>query len=188
MDDFTPYIVLITGTTPYIWELAAIKLKMKELLEKYANDSFGNLEIPETDEKKQQLAREVFGKNLVSVLDGWLEIAFDFVDNPEPKEPFQRENEFSRRDKAFRENFKNLDSQTKEKIKELISDTATGILFSTLVSFDQFDYGQLKITLSPKTIDNLDEEWIITDEDIDLHDELDGWVENYSKQVKNKAT
>ena len=161
---------------------------MKELLVKYAKDRFGNLETPETDAEKQKLAREVFGKNLVDVLDGWLEVAFDLIDNLEPDEPFPRENESSRRDKAFRETFRKLDSQTKEKIKGLITDTATGILFSTLVSFDQFDYGQLKLSLSPKTIDNLDEEWIITDEKLDLHDELDEWIENYSKKVKNNAT
>lgn len=163
---------------------------MKELLDKYAQDRFGNLESPETDEEKQQLAREVFGKNLVNILDGWLGTAFDLVDNPEHEEPFQRENELSRKDKAFRETFKNLDSQTKEKIKELITDTATGLLFSTLVSFDQFDYGQIKITLSPKKIDNLKEVWQITNTNgmLDLHDELDKWIENYSKKVKNNAT
>ena len=157
---------------------------MKEILDKYAKDRFGNLESPETDDEKQQLAREVFGKNLISILDVWLEAAFDFVDNPKPHEPYQRENELSRRDKAFREIFIYLDSQTKEKIKELITDTATGILFSTLVSFDQFDYGELKITLKPKTTDSLEEEWVITNENLDLHDELDEWVENYSNQVK----
>ena len=157
---------------------------MKELIDKYVKDIFGNLEIPETEEEKKQLAREVFGKNLVNILDGWLEVAFDFVDNPKPEEPFIRENESSRRDKAFRNTFKNLDAQTKEKIKELITDTATGLLFSTLVSFDQFDYGLLKITLSPKTADNLDEKWSITEEGLNLHDELDEWIENYSNQEK----
>lgn len=161
---------------------------MKELIDKYAKDKFGNLAIPETEEEKEQLARAVFGKNLVNVLDGWLEAAFDFVDNPEPIEPFIRENESSRKDKAFRNTFKNLDSQTKEKIKELITETATGLLFSTLVSFDQFDYGQLKMALSPKTTDNLEEEWNITGEGLDLHDELDEWIETYSNQIKNNAT
>ncbi|MFB9865494.1 hypothetical protein [Rufibacter immobilis] len=163
---------------------------MKELLGKYAQDRFGNLKSPESDEEKQQLAREVFGKNLVSILDDWLGTAFDLVDNSEPIEPLVRANESSRKDIAFRETFKKLDSQTKEKIKELVTDTATGLLFSTLVSFDQFDYGQLKITLSPKKIDNLKEEWQITNTEgmLDLHDELDKWIENYSKKVKNNAT
>jgi hypothetical protein len=159
---------------------------MKELLDKYARDKFGNLEIPESEEQKKQLAREVFGKNLVNILDGWIADAFDLVDNPEPQEPFTRDNAASRKDKTFRNTFQNLDSHSKEKIKELIADTATGILFSTLVSFDQFDYGQLKITLTPKTTGNLKEEWQITNtkEMLDLHDKLDEWIENYSKQIK----
>ena len=157
---------------------------MKELLDKYAKDKFGNLKLPENDEDKSKLAREVFGRDLVNVLDGWLNVAFDFVDNPKPVEPYIRENDLSIKDKAYRETFIKLDSETKTKIKELVTDTAVGILFNTLVSFDQFDYGQLKISLIPKTIDNLEEEWIITDKHQDLHDQLDEWVENYSKKVK----
>jgi hypothetical protein len=91
---------------------------MKELIEKYVVDKFGNIDIPESEEEKQKLARALLGISLISNLDNWLSSAFDVVDNPEPETPFTRENAASKKDKTFRTAFASLDSEVKEKIKE----------------------------------------------------------------------
>ncbi|MBC5994345.1 hypothetical protein [Pontibacter cellulosilyticus] len=161
---------------------------MKELIEKYVVDKFGNIEIPESEEEKQKLARALLGVSLISNLDYWLDNAFDLVSNPEREKPFTRENAASKKDKAFRAAFTNLDDEVKEKIKQLIADTTTGLLFSHLVSFDQFDFGELQIKLTPKTLHGVTEELTITKKWEDLHDELPEWMENFSKhqeQLKN---
>lgn len=160
---------------------------MKELIEKYVVDKFGNIEIPESEEEKQRLARALLGISLISNLDYWLDNAFDLINNAERAEPFIRENAASKKDKAFRAAFANLEGEVKEKIKQLIADTTTGVLFSTLVSFDQFDFGELQIKLVPKTLDGQTEELDVTNKE-DLHDELPEWLENFSKhqeQLKN---
>jgi alkanesulfonate monooxygenase SsuD/methylene tetrahydromethanopterin reductase-like flavin-dependent oxidoreductase (luciferase family) len=154
---------------------------MKELIEKYVVDKFGNIDIPESEEEKQKLARALLGISLISNLDNWLSSAFDVVDNPEPETPFTRENAASKKDKAFRTAFASLDSEVKEKIKKLIADTTTGVLFSTLVSVDQFDFGELQIKLVPKTLSGATEEWSVTNKQEDLHDELPEWIENFSR-------
>lgn len=164
---------------------------MKELIEKYVVDKFGNINIPESEEEKQKLARALLGISLINNLDSWLNSAFDLVDNPEPDIPFTRENAASKKDKAFRAAFANLDDEAKEKIKQLVADTTTGLLFSSLVSFDQFDFGALQIKLVPKTPKQETEELNITNQQEDLHDELPEWIENFSKyqeQLKNQTT
>lgn len=154
---------------------------MKELIEKYVVDKSGNIEIPESEEEKQKLARALLGNSLINNLDYWLDNAFDLVNNPEREEPFIRENAASKKDKAFRAAFANLDDEVKEKIKQLIADTTTGVLFSTLVSFDQFDFGELQIKLVPKTLNSKTEELTIINKKEDLHDELPEWIDTFSR-------
>jgi hypothetical protein len=161
---------------------------MKELIEKYVVDKFGNIEIPGLEEEKQDLARALLGISLISSLDNWLSSAFDLVDNPKRDKPFIRDNVVSKKDKAYRAAFANLDNVVKEKIKQLIADTATGVMFSTLVTFDQFDFGELQIKLVPKTLNGEKEELDLNKKCEDLHDELPEWIENFSRykeQLKN---
>lgn len=161
---------------------------MKELIEKYVVDRFGNINIPESEEEKQKLARALLGISLINNLDSWLRSAFDLVDNPEPEIPFSRENAASRKDKEYRATLANLDDEVKEKIKQLIGDITTGILFSFLVSMDQFDFGELQIKLIPKTSNEEAKELNVSNKQKDLHDELPEWIGNFSKyreQLKN---
>ncbi len=154
---------------------------MKELIEKYVADKFGNINIPESEEEKQKLARALLGISLISNLDNWLSSAFNLVDNPEPETPFSRENAASKKDIAFRMAFASLDNEGKDKIKKLIADTTTGMLFSTLISVDQFDFGELQIKLVPKKLSGATEEWSVTNKLEDLHDELPEWIESFSR-------
>ncbi|GEO03905.1 hypothetical protein AAE02nite_15690 [Adhaeribacter aerolatus] len=157
---------------------------MIELIEKYVVDGFGNINLPESEDEKRKLARALLGLSLIGNLDNWLNNAFDLIDNHEPEEPFLRENALSRKDKAFRLAFAHLDNAVKEKIKEIIIDTASGVLFSSLVTFDQFEYGDICISLRPKTLDGKSEALDISDKWEDLHDELPEWIENFSNYRK----
>ena len=151
---------------------------MREIIDKYLKSKFGDIDIPSDNAEKQQLARALFGLSIVENLDYWLNLANDYVDNEKPDEPFARENAFSQRDKHFRNALAKLDNDTKKVIKELICSTSTGIIFSLLTNLDQFDYGKLKLSLTPKSRQNLEIE--ISSED-ELHDDLAVWIDSFSK-------
>jgi len=151
---------------------------MCEIVNKYLKTKFGDIDIPSDNAEKQQLARALFGLSIVDKLDHWLHVANDYVDNEKPTEPFERDNEFSQRDEHFRNAFAKLDNDTKKAIKELISSTSTGIIFSLLTNLDQFDYGKLKLSLTPKSRQDLEIE--ISSED-ELHDDLAVWIDSFSK-------
>lgn len=154
---------------------------MKELLEQYVVDKFGNISIPKSNEEKTKLARALLGLSLIRNLDNWLSSSFDLIDKPEPEVPFRRENALSKKDRAYREAFANLDDEVKAKIKQLIYETTTGVLFSSLITFDQFDFGDLNIKLTPKTSTGTTEELDVISPKEDLHDEFSDWIENFSK-------
>ena len=154
---------------------------MQDIINKYVADEFGHITIPKTEEEKLALVRALLGFSLISNLDNWLSDAFDLIDNSEPAEPFVRENETSRKDKALRTAFAGLDNEVKEKIKQLVIDTGTEVLFSSLVSLDQFDFGEISFKVRPKTLDESNEVLEISKKWQDLHDELPEWIENFSK-------
>ena len=94
---------------------------MQDIIKKYLKTDFGDLEIPDSDQEKLKLARALLGSSIVHGLDYWLDIAKDYVENKDPKEPFLRDNEFSRKDKTFRDTFSKLDKETKEVIIKLVN-------------------------------------------------------------------
>ena len=152
---------------------------MQNLIEKYLVSNFGDIVIPENEDDKVKLARALLGLSIISNLDYWLDHAKDYLDNDQPKEPFIRNNELSRQDKIFRETFSKLDNETKTVILKLINSTATGVVFSMLTSFDQFDFGELILSLKPKAVDKT--EIKISSDLEDLHDELSEWIYTFSK-------
>jgi hypothetical protein len=156
---------------------------MQNLIDKYLISNLGDIVIPEDEDEKIKLARALLGLSIISNLDYWLDHAKDYFDNDQPKEPFIRNNELSRQDKTFRETFSKLDNETKVVILKLINSTATGVLFSMLTSFDQFDFGELILSLKPKAIDKT--EIKISSDLEDLHDELSEWIYTFSKFKDN---
>ena len=152
---------------------------MQDIIKKYLKTDFGDLEIPDSDQEKLKLARALLGSSIVHGLDYWLDIAKDYVENKDPKEPFLRDNEFSRKDKTFRDTFSKLDKETKEVIIKLVNSTATGIVFSLLTSLDQFDYGDLTLSLKPKSAEPT--EIKISSDTEGLHDNLSEWIYTFSK-------
>ncbi len=152
---------------------------MQNLIAKYLTSEFGDIEIPNDEEEKIKLARALVGLSIVNRLDYWLDYAKDYIDNDKPKKPFLRDNELSRKDKFFRDTFSKLDNETKEAVLKLIHSTVTGVVFSMLTNFDQFDFGELILSLKPKSVDKTEIK-ISSDLD-DLHDELSEWIYTFSK-------
>ena len=152
---------------------------MDDIIRKYLKSDFGDIEVPTDEEEKIKLARTLFGSSITNTLDYWIDYAKDLIDNDNPKEPFIRDNEVSRKDKHFRDTLSKLDNETKKIIIKLINSTATGIVFSLLTNFDQFDFGELTISLKPKADDKT--EIKISSDMEDLHDELSEWIYTFSK-------
>ena len=152
---------------------------MRDLIEKYLKSEFGDIDLPADSEERIRLARTLLGRTIVNILDYWLDWAKDYIENSEPKEPFTRDNEFSRKDKLFRDTLSPLDPETKEIVLKLINSVATGIFFGMLTKFDQFRFGELILSLRPKTDDKT--EIKITSDAEDLHDELSEWIYAFSK-------
>ena len=152
---------------------------MDDIIKKYLKTQFGEIEVPIDSQEKIELARALLGSSIVEHLDYWLDYAKDLVENKETKEPFSRVNEYTRKDKSFRDTFSKLDQATKAEIIKLINTTATGIVFSLLVNFDQFDFGELILSLKPKS--TIKTEIKISSDTAALHDELTQWIFTFSK-------
>jgi hypothetical protein len=152
---------------------------MHDIINKYLKSNFGDIEVPSDEEEKIKLARTLFGVSIVNALDYWLDYAKDLIDNDNPEEPVIRDNELSRKDKLFRDTFSKLDNETKKIIIKLINSITTGIVFSMLTNFDQFDFGELILFLKPKATDKT--EIKISSDLENLHDELSEWIYAFSK-------
>ena len=90
----------------------------------------GNIEIPDNE---NEIVNLFLGKLIVGKIDYWLERSFDFIDNENPKKPFEREwSEVAKQDKAYRTSFSQLDSETKVQLKKLLRQSIEGVTFSIL--------------------------------------------------------
>ncbi len=152
---------------------------MNTPIDPYLADQFGTLNVPEDSQEKYTMARTLLGYSLVNELDYWLEAAKDKMENPLPTAPYIRDNAFSRKDRYFRDAFANMDPASKKVAMQLLQTTITGILFGVLTNFDQFDFGELSISLLPKSSQSSPIE--ITSPTEELHDELSYWIHSFSK-------
>lgn len=133
---------------------------------------------PENEMDRKQLATLLFGTAFIESLDSWINLASDHVNQSNPEKPFVRRNEVYRRNKAYREIFSQLTDQQKDMVMKLIRDVASGVLFSTLVHFDQFYQAEVEITV----VDSKSKERvIIAPEGDDLHDQYFDWIKRFSQ-------
>lgn len=163
---------------------------VKDLLEKYVIDDYGHVQVPEDINDRNELGKALFGASLIHALDFWLNDANDLIENPQPAEPYLRKNEAYRIDKSFRETLSTLSEEQKNIIKKLIQRTATGLLFNILVDLDQFDYGQIKMQIKPKQLDNSETELNVLPTKFQIHDELNEWIfylSKYSNELVEKV-
>lgn len=156
---------------------------MQELLKKYIVDDFGVIKLPKDNSEQKALAKILFGQSIVNNIDYWIKYTFDFIENAEPNTPFPRENALSKKDKLYRQAFSKLTTEAKDKIKQLMGEALTGVIFSLLTNIDQFDFGELEITLKPKTKESeeVEIELAKSNEIDNLHNDLFEWIYHFSK-------
>lgn len=146
----------------------------------------GSVLWPDDLEEQIYLARAILGRELIAVFDLWIEHANDLIENPEPKKPFLRPNKAYREDAYFRNNLGTLEPKQKKAVRDLIRTTVSGVLFSTLVTLDQGDYGKYDLLLKPFSekpfiSEKTDGISLFTNLPDELHDELNDWIISFSK-------
>ena len=152
---------------------------MDTLIDPYLADQYGTLNVPENPKERYTMARALPGYSFVNSLDHCLEAARDKMENPLPATPYIRDNAFSRKDRYFREAFANMDPASKKVAMEILQTTVTSLLFDIPTNFDQFDFGELSISLLPKSSQPSPIE--LTSPTKELHDELSYWIYSFSK-------
>ena len=135
---------------------------------------------PEKSEERSELARVLYGKQLIATFDYWFNHAIDLIENPQPKKSFHRKNEAYKRDRYFRDRLSTLSNEQKQTVRNLVREVAHGILFGMLVDIDQSNYGEIEIAMRLSE-DNNELVKIAPDQPIELHDELNNWVISFSK-------
>jgi hypothetical protein len=129
-----------------------------------------NIEIPDND---NEIINLFLGALIVGKIDSWLDWSFDFIDNETPKTPFERDwSDAAKKDKAFRTNFAQLDSEAKNQLKKLLRESIEGVVFNILSELNE-DYWEI----------NLDSDNIkgTANENGDLHIDLWKWKELFGK-------
>ncbi|MDF9832107.1 hypothetical protein M2103_000315 [Ereboglobus sp. PH5-5] len=134
-----------------------------------------NIKIPDDPDEAANL---YLGALLIEKFDYWLARGFDYTDNPQPPTPFARpSSEAAKKDATYRTAFAKLDSDTKRTIKELLRESLEGILFSTLLTFDQTPAGKWKLQFRTKDMTARAN----PGRDYELHDDLYKWMDLFSK-------
>lgn len=116
-------------------------------------DDKGEFTWPADETDRNELASRLFGACVIAGMDYWIEQALPAMQ------------EFS------------ADQQSK--IKKLLFQTVSGVVFSILVKLDQFPHANLDLVLS-----NLENDAkiasIIEGDIFDLHDRLANWLDEFS--------
>jgi hypothetical protein len=131
------------------------------------------------------LGRTMLGVSFVSSLDYWIDLAVDYVTNPDSDKAFPRKNEAWKRDRAYRSVFAQLTVEQRGMVLKLVREVAHGVLFSTMVDVDQFSPADVRITL----VERDESEQVVRNVEIyagngDLHDEFCEWVARFSKHAE----
>jgi hypothetical protein len=105
---------------------------MSTSIDPYLADQFGRLNVPPDPKAQITMARALLGNSFINTLDHWIDNALDKIENQSPSEPYTRDNDFSRKDRYFREAFAQMDSISKEAVKKLLCSSLSGLLFGLL--------------------------------------------------------
>lgn len=150
----------------------------KDIYEKYVSKD-GHVTIPSDESEKKLLGRTLLGKELIGKFDYWLGLAIELI-LKEPKAT-KKPNLIEKNSIYFHQNFKDLSDIQKKAIENLVREISLGVLFSNLVTLDQFHFGKfhfsLKIRDSETEVPILDDSLLLDD----LHDELNEWIISFSK-------
>src|SRR6476619_7044612 len=106
----------------------------------------GEFSWPADEADCQRVGRDLLLREAVSHVRYWNDYASDFLNQRQPKEPYQRSwSAVAKKDKAYREMFATLNQDQREMVVQLLSECIKGAVFSTLCTFDQFPHGEAEI-------------------------------------------
>lgn len=118
------------------------------------------------------------GSQITECIKYWIDRSFDFIDNENPEKPFEIENITAQKDRAYRKAFYGLDDETKFQLKKLLRESIEGVVFSTLLRFDQSPVGIWNIELlDPDNNESLG----IANIEESLHEDLYKWIQLFEK-------
>jgi hypothetical protein len=149
---------------------------------KYVRDD-RDISWPDSSKERMQLARALYGKQLIHTFDYWLKHAIDLLENSTPsEEPIRRTSKLYRQEKYFRDRLATLSPEQRQTVRHLILTLAHGLLFGSLVDIDQGDYGEFILAMKPKEAQTGKHVIQIAPDVIqELHDELDDWILSFSQ-------
>lgn len=149
----------------------------RDIYDKYVSVD-GLITLPDDETERKLIARALLGKELASKFDYWLSYSFDLI-YKEPDEKRRSESAIFKKENYFHESLKLLTDDQKLVVQNLVREISTGLLFSSLVTFDQSDFGDYYLSmLERKSGVELN---ILPNPLFDLHDELNDWIISFSK-------
>jgi hypothetical protein len=150
--------------------------KIEDDFAKYYGDD--GIEWPAEPAQRDRLASDLLGAEIASSLDSWVDRAADYVRDRVSSKEFSRKNEAWRKDVATRAGLAELTPQQQYAVIRLISETAHGAVFSTLVAFDQCVGAEIRVDAHDReTSEKMAS--ILPGED-DFHDRLYDWIVMFS--------
>jgi hypothetical protein len=155
--------------------------EFQQFFRRYVGED-GHVVLPESSTARIEVARAILGRKLMGSFDYWAMYAFDFMDNAEAASSYPSTSPLYQKDIYFRGGLRDLSDEQRAVVKQLLLETMEGVLFSALVALDQFPLPDYELTLTLKNeeqpADNLQ---IAPYKGMDLHDELTGWVQEFSQ-------
>ena len=144
--------------------------KMKDAIVKFLKEN--NIETFCND---NEILNKYIGKIIIGKLNYWKEWTYDFINNKEPKKPFERkDSEIAIQDKTYRKHFSNINKESKIQLKKLINEILEGIIFSILSEFDEIDEMEIKI--------NYEDIQGIINKETELHEDFYEWIKLFGEE------
>jgi len=160
-------------------------------------DESGKLQWPNDEKAKAEMARGLFGLELVSNVDYWTMLAQDDLYNtfnaPWADEERWKAQASQNLDNApeyvrekvqqtirCREMLATLSEDQREVVDELIQKTTRGLLFSFCCTLDQSLGAKLTVLLNETPSEEDTPIQICPGDTLDLHDEQGGWLDDFS--------
>src|SRR5207244_3790264 len=106
----------------------------------------GRLSWPADPSEQEALARTLFGLGFIEAHDYWVREALGYLPTDSHSKPVQR-SERSSQEHWFRTGLASLTAEQASIVSALIRRVAGGVLFSVLVSIDQFQRAEIELAL-----------------------------------------
>ena len=135
--------------------------------------STSTFEWPNDNAEAAKAARELFLNECSNNARYWIKWIMDFVMYPDPEKPFERpSSDIAKEDAAFRKSLSSLSTQQKENLLELLNRSLSGVIFSTLLTFDQFPHGEASIHVREGLEKEAGRQFLVSPTDTELHEDF----------------